>query len=88
MGATGLLSKKTGHQIGHVLGVTHHVAKHYIVGQLESSRYCRDIEGALKIAPSEKYPFSRGYAFKEIAIAQANSGDFESALASAKKYLA
>ncbi len=39
MGATGLLSKKTGHQIGHVLGVTHHVAKHYIVGQLESSRY-------------------------------------------------
>ncbi len=39
MGATGLLSKKTGHQIGHVRGVTHHVAKHYIVGQLESSRY-------------------------------------------------
>lgn len=39
MGATGLLSKKTGHQIGHVLGVTHHVAKHDIVGQLESSRY-------------------------------------------------
>ncbi len=39
MGATGLLSKKTGHQIGHVLGVTHHVAKHYIVGQLELSRY-------------------------------------------------
>ncbi len=39
MDATGLLSKKTGHQIGHVRGVTHHVAKHYIVGQLESSRY-------------------------------------------------
>ncbi len=44
MGATGLLSKKTGHQIGHVRGVTHHVAKHYIVGQLESSRYAGNDE--------------------------------------------